>query len=84
MPPEIAQPRKSCVRGLSDRSLHIKMENRLGRTRPNFCYPPPAGITGAGGSISANAFANEIDVGVILVGWPVALEIVEKGRPVER
>jgi len=59
------------------------MENRLGRTRVNFRYTPPAGITGACGSISANAFANEINVGV-LVGWPMDLEIVEKTRPVER
>ena len=38
----------------------------------------------ASGAVTARALAHEIDVGVLLVGRPVALEIVEKGWPIQR
>jgi hypothetical protein len=51
-----------------------------------------AGEGGAGGdypdypgcarALSADALAHEIDIGVIVVGRPMALEIVEEGGPV--
>ena len=36
----------------------------------------------AGRAVAGNAIADELDIDVILVGRPVALEIVEEARPV--
>lgn len=37
-----------------------------------------------GGTVAHRAVAHEIDGGLVLVGRPVALEVIEKGRPVGR
>ncbi|MFC7538836.1 hypothetical protein ACFQU2_04345 [Siccirubricoccus deserti] len=36
------------------------------------------------GAVSSAAIADEIDIGVILIGQPVPLEVVEEARPVQR
>jgi hypothetical protein len=43
---------------------------------------PPAGIAHASGAVAVDAVAHELDIGVILIGRPVALEVVEEARPV--
>ena len=77
-----AQPRNPGVGGFRDRSLHIEMKHRLRAAGAFLGQPPPAGIAHARRAIAVDAVADEIDIGVVLVGRPVALEIVEERRPV--
>jgi hypothetical protein len=39
------------------------------------------GVAPARSAIASQAIAHGIDTGVILVGWPMAMEIVEETRP---
>src|ERR1700682_4973852 len=73
MVPDVTQPRDPGVRGLCYRPLHIEMEHRFGCTCPQFRCPPPSRIAGTGGSVSATAIPNKINVDV-LVGRPGALK----------
>ena len=81
LPPNEAQPGNSGVSGLGHRPLHVEMKNRFGTAGPFLGQPPPAGAACARAAVSHHAVANEIDVDV-LVGRPMALEIVEEGGPV--
>jgi len=76
-----AQPWNTSVRGFGNRAGHAEMKYRF-RARAHFCDSPPARITAAGRTVSTLAFTNEIDVGVVLIGRPVPLEVVQKSRPV--
>ncbi|MFZ0459404.1 MAG: hypothetical protein WAM17_13355, partial [Rhodoplanes sp.] len=67
--------------GFRHRSLHIELENGLRATGTLLGQPPPAGMAHARRAVATQAVANEIDVD-ILVGRPMALEIVEEGGPV--
>ena len=58
------------------------MEYRFRRACPLLGQASPAGAAHARRAVAANAVAHELDIGVILVGRPVALEIVEEARPV--
>jgi len=42
----------------------------------------PLGIAHARRAIASQAIADEIHIGVVIVGWPMMLEVVEKGWPV--
>ena len=58
------------------------MKHRFRAARALLGQPPPAGIAHARRAVARDAVANEIDIDVIFVGRPVALEIVEEARPV--
>ena len=55
------------------------MEHGFGCTCPKFGHPPPPRIAGAGRSVSGTAVPDKIDID-ILIGWPVALEVVEDAK----
>jgi hypothetical protein len=56
--------------------------NRFCGARAFLGQTPPAGITHACGAVAVDAVADELDIGVILVGRPVSLEIVGEAQPV--
>ena len=58
------------------------MEDRFGRTGACFCQPSPSQITGTRTAIASYAVPNKIYVRVVLVGGPVALEVIEEFDPV--
>ena len=68
--------------GLRHRSLHVEMKYRFRAARALLGQPPPAGLAHACGAVAVKAVADEVDIGVIVIGRPMALEIVEKARPV--
>jgi hypothetical protein len=72
-----AKPGDSGVGGFRHRSLHIKVEDRFRAARASLGKSPPPRI-----SLARYAAAHGLDRRVVLVGWPVALEIVEECRPV--
>ena len=82
--PEVSKPRQSSVRGLGYRALDTEMEDRLSGARPDIGQPPPARVAGTGRAVSAESVANELDVGVVLVGGPVLPKVVQECRPVDR
>ena len=61
---------------------HVEMKHRLRPSGPFLCQPSPAGIAGPRRAVTCRSLANEIDVGVVLVGRPMVHEVVEKRRPV--
>jgi acyl-CoA synthetase (NDP forming) len=67
------------MRGFRHRSLHVEVKHRLGSAGALLREPPPAGIAGARRAVAHHALAHEIDISVIVVGRPMALEIVEEG-----
>jgi len=82
--PKEAQPGDAGMGGLGHGALHVEMEHRLRAAGPQFRRPPPPRITHPRRAVPGAAIADEIDIGVILVRWPVALEVVEEARPVQR
>ena len=69
---------------IGHRTRDVEVKDRLGSTGPDFGQTAPAGISGTGLGVAAGSVADEIDVGVVLVGRPVALKIIEEHRPVRR
>ena len=58
------------------------MKDRFRSARALLSQPPPAGTAGARRPVAHETIADEIDIGVVIVGRPVALEIVEERGPV--
>ena len=79
---DIAQPGDAGMRGFRHRPLYVELKDRFRAARAFLSQPPPAGIAHPRRTITHRALTYEINVGVILVGRPMALEIVEEGRPV--
>ena len=79
---QVTQPRQAGVRGLGHTTRHVEVEDRLCRAAAQLCQPAPARITGARSPIATQPIADEIDIRVIAVGRPMALEVVEKRGPV--
>ena len=77
-----AQPGNPGMGGFRHRSLHVEMKHRFCAARALLGQAPPASIAHARRAVAECALADEIDIGVILVGRPMALEIVEERRPV--
>jgi hypothetical protein len=59
------------------------MEDRLNAC-PLHRQPSPARIAGTGISIAAGSLTDEINVGMVPIGRPVTLNIIEKSRPLGR
>ena len=70
------------MRGFRHRPLYVELKDRFRAARAFLSQPPPAGIAHPRRTITHRALTYEINVGVILVSRPMALEIVEEGRPV--
>ena len=68
--------------GFRHRSLHVKMKHRFCTARALFGQASPPSVAHVRRAVAECALADEIHVGVIVVSWPVMLEIVEKTRPV--
>src|SRR5258706_12171287 len=81
---DVEQPRNARVRGLRHRALHVEMKDRLRSARSNFGQPSPAGVAATRRAVARDAVTNELDVGVVAIGRPVTLEILEKRGPVRR
>ena len=64
------------------RSLNVEVKHRFRAAGALLRQAPPARIASASGAIAHHALADEIDIGVVVVGRPMALEIVEEGGPV--
>lgn len=67
--------------GFRDGALHGEMKNRFGPS-PLFRQTTPARIAVSGSAVATRPLAHEIDVGVVFIRGPVAMEIVEECRPV--
>ena len=80
LPADEAQPGDAGVRGLRHRALDVEVEHGLGAAGPDLGQASPPRIALAGRAVAVGALAYEVDVD-ILVGRPVALEIVEEGVP---
>jgi hypothetical protein len=77
-----AQPRNSGMGRLRYRSLHVEMKNGFRAAGAFLGQPAPARLAVARRSVAVDAVADEVDIGVIVVGRPVALEIVEERGPI--
>jgi hypothetical protein len=62
--------------------LAREVKHRFGAAGALLGQSPPAGIAHTRRAIPDRAMPYEIDIGVVLVGRPVPLEIVEERRPV--
>lgn len=78
---QVAQPWKTGVGGLGHTSWDIEMKDRF-RPASHLGHPPPACVPPARCSVSMKAIPDEIDIHVVVMGWPVELKIIEKLRPV--
>ncbi len=76
--PDESQPWKPSVSRLCDLPLHIEMEDGFCAARAQLCQSPPAGVAHPRCTVAVDTVAHELDIGVILVGRPMALEIVEE------
>src|SRR5207237_4057557 len=82
LPANEAKPGNSGMGGFRYRSRHVEMEDGFGAAGADLGQPPPARIAHARRTVAANTLAHEIDVGVIFIGRPMPLEILEEARPV--
>jgi len=80
LPPDESQPRKACVRRLRYGSRYVKMKDRF-RSSTYVDNPTPSRVSGARSALTEHAIANELNVSVIAISWPVLLKIIEEGVP---
>jgi hypothetical protein len=62
--------------GFCDRSLHVEMKNRFCPASAFFCQTPPSGAARPRRAVADYSLAYEINIGVVLVGWPMLLEVI--------
>src|SRR6266446_4316728 len=77
-----AQPRYPGMGGFRHRTRHVEMKYRFSPDRALFRQSPPAGVAHPRRTVAEYAFAHEIDIGIVFVGRPMLLEILEERRPV--
>ena len=68
--------------GFRHRSLHVEMEDRFRAACALLGQPPPASVAHALHAVAYGAVADKIDVGVVFVGRPMPLKIIEEVGPV--
>src|SRR5277367_991560 len=76
------QPRNSSMRRFRHRALHIELKDGLRAARPFLGEATPTTVPGTGGAVALAAFAYRFYVDVF-IRRPMALEVVEEGRPVQ-
>ena len=67
-----------------DGALAIEMKHRLGGTRAKLGQAPPPGIAAPSLPMAQVSLTHEIDIGMVAIGGPVMLKVVEKRWPVVR
>ena len=82
LPTYIANPGQARVRGFGHRSRHIEVKDGLGCSGTFLGQPSPASVAGTGHTIAADAVTDKIDIGVVLVGRPMVLEVIKKCLPI--
>lgn len=65
-------------------SLHVELENRLRGGRTELGEAEPGGIAHALQAFAAWIVSDKADIGLVLIGRPMFLKIVEEREPVER
>jgi hypothetical protein len=70
------------MRRLRYRALHVEVKDRLGAPGTYLCDSPQGRPARTRSSVAAIAIANKIHIGVLLIGRPVALEIVKEHAPI--
>jgi hypothetical protein len=60
------------------------MENRFGAACALFSYAPPASVAHACRPVTDAAIPCEIHIRIVLVRWPMTLEIIQEARPIFR
>src|ERR1035437_4431166 len=68
--------------GFRHRSLYVEMKDRFGTTRALLGQPSPARVPHAHRAVTYGAVTDKIDIGVVLVGRPMPLEIIKESGPV--
>lgn len=81
---KVAQPGEPGVGGSRDLSLNVELENRLCRGTPAFGESKPARLPGSDQAVSMLTISYGSNLHVLLIRWPVSLEIVEKRTPIPR
>ena len=74
--PDEPQPRNSGARRLRHRPLHVEMKNRLCAAGALLGQSTPSRVACARFAVAPDTIAHEIDVGVVFIRRPMALEIV--------
>lgn len=59
------------------------MEHRLGRASALFRHPTPAGVTGTRSAVAGQAIAHQIDIGILAIRRPAAMEVFLERLPVQ-
>ena len=78
-----AQPGQAGMGELADRAAAGELKDRsISKAGPFVRQPQPSWTAQTGGGMTVRSFADGVDVIMLPVGRPVALEVVEKGRPV--
>lgn len=72
------------VSRLGDLALHVEVEDGLGRPGALLGEPFPSRVPAASSAVAGQAVANEVDIGVRAIGWPISLEVLQERRPVRR
>src|SRR5205085_12019829 len=81
-PAQIEQPRQARMRRLGDAALHVEVKDRLRASSAELGQPPPFRVSATRHSLARRAVADKVDVHVIVVRRPIALEILQERRPV--
>ena len=68
--------------GVRHRSLHVEVKDGFGAAGAFHGQPPPTGIPHPRRAIPGESIPHEIDIGVVCVGRPVAVEVVEEVLPI--
>ena len=80
---DIPQPRNTTMSGFRHRSLHVKMKHRLGTASADFGHTSPPCVTGPCSRVAANSIAHKIYIGMVVIGRPMTLKVLQKCSPIE-
>jgi hypothetical protein len=80
-PAKKQQPRQSGMGGLCHLALDVEVEDRFGMTSTALGEALPTRLAGSGRTVSRHTIADEVNVQVILVGWPMLHEVLQEQGP---
>ena len=81
--PHVTQPWQPGMGGLGHRARYVEVKDRLGAS-PLVRQTPPARIPRTSSAIAVEAITDKIDIGVVIIGGPVLLKVIEEGRPIRQ
>lgn len=79
--PEAAKPRKSCVRGLRDLALNVKMKDRLGTTSQSLGHALPLVLSSPATAGTRPTKPDVINPYARLICGPMFLEVIQEVVP---